>query len=188
MAGVIIAFERNKSIKSYIALICYPNGIFVYSVACAGLGIGDRVIAGWNVPPVVGNCLPLRNIPLNIKISLIESFPGSGLFIVRSPGNWAVILLKTNKYASIVFRTGKSRRFNLDCLATIGRVSNIRWRKHKLRKAGQRRNLGRRPWVRGVAQNPVDHPHGGGKGKKSKNAVPEGPWGRLGARKKRTRK
>lgn len=185
LPGVIVGFERNRTVKSYLSLVCYPNGIFAYNVACAGQTIGDSVLVGWNVPSVIGNSLPLQNIPLNIKINSIESAPGSGSSVVRAPGNWAMILSKTDKIAMVIFRGGRTKEFHLDCLATIGRVANIQWNKYKLKKAGQSRNLGRRPWVRGVAQNPIDHPHGGGKGKKSKNAVPEGPWGRLGARKKK---
>lgn len=186
--GIIVGFERNKFVRSYLALVSFPFGILTYVRAVAGQSIGDKVLSGWDIPPTTGNGLPLHSIPLNIKICCIESYPGSGPKYMMAPGNWGRIAAKTNFYARVVFRGGQSKNFNLFCMAIIGRVSNVKWRLRKVRNAGHTRLLGRRPRVRGVAKNPVDHPHGGGKGKKSKNAVPESPWGRLGARKKKTRK
>lgn len=185
LPGLVVGFERNRIVKTYLALVAYPVGVFAYVSACAGQKIGDRVLTGWCVPLKIGNSLPLSEIPLNIKINSLEAVPGSGATYVRSPGCWALILAKNNLLAKILFKNGTIKFFDLNCLATIGRVSNIHWKSFKLRKAGQRFHFGGRPRVRGVAKNPVDHPHGGGKGKKSKNSVPESPWGRLGARKKK---
>jgi large subunit ribosomal protein L2 len=127
------------------------------------------------VPFKSGNSLPLMNVPLNVKICLIESFPGSGPRFVRSPGSWAVVHSKDAEFVKVIFRNGGHRFFHITCLSVLGAVSNSKQKLRKFYKAGNSHKFGRRPRVRGVAQNPVDHPHGGGKGKKSKNAVPEGP-------------
>lgn len=187
LPGIIVSFERNRTMRTYLALVAYPIGIFCYIRACAGQSIGDKVLNAWTVPIKAGNCMPLLNIPLNIKINSIESRPGSGAIYSMVPGSWAKIIAKGEHYAKVTLMSGKIKFLDLNCLAVIGRVSNVRWHIFRLKKAGQTINFGRRPKVRGVAKNPVDHPHGGGKGKKSKNAAPEAPWGRRGKRKKKKR-
>jgi large subunit ribosomal protein L2 len=129
--------------------------------------------------------MPLVNIPLNLKIHCIEAYPGSGAVYIRAGGNWAIIVAKNAYTVQVLFRNGLKKAFSPYCLGVLGRVSNIHKQKKIFKKAGDARNFGIRPSVRGVAMNPVDHPHGGGKGKKSKNTVPEAPWGRLGPRKKK---
>ena len=124
--------------------------------------------------------MPLVNIPLNVKIHNVESFPGSGAVFARAAGTWALIAESSSTSVIVVLRSGLRKVLSPYCVATIGRVSNINHRSNKFYKAGQSRRAGIRPTVRGVAMNPVDHPHGGGKGKKSKNAVAQSPWGRLG--------
>jgi large subunit ribosomal protein L2 len=156
-----------------------------YIRACAGQTVGDTVLAAWDAPIEVGNALPLKNIPLNVKVSCIESRPGSGGVYALAPGTFGKILAKNNLFCKIALASGSIKFLDVNCFATVGRVSNLRWRLFKLRKAGDSRSFGVRPKVRGVAKNPVDHPHGGGKGKKSKNAVPEPPWGRRQKKKKR---
>lgn len=177
--GLVVGLEKNLATQTYVALVSYPVGIMSYIVAVAGLSIGDRFINGWKPPVLRGNSMPLLNIPLNTKICWIESYPGSGAKFVKSPGGWATVHSKDEILAKIVFRTGVVKFLKLGCLAVLGSVSNSRKKLRRLRKAGDAYKLGRRPHVRGVAKNPVDHPHGGGKGKKSKNTVPEAPWGRF---------
>lgn len=188
MPAVVVAFERDRRVRAYLALLAYPLGVLSYVRARAGQTIGDVVVNGWNVPVRRGNGLPLASIPLNIKISSIESYPGSGAKYVIAPGTFARIFSRTQEWATIILPNGTTKSLDVNCMAVVGRVSNVRWSRLRLRKAGQSRWMGKRPIVRGVAKNPVDHPHGGGKGKKSKNTVPEPPWGRLGARKKRIKK
>jgi large subunit ribosomal protein L2 len=175
--GMIIALELNSTTNTYVSLIAYPFGILNYVPAVSGHLVGGTILNSWRAPIKLGNSLPLENIPLNIKINSLEGRPGSGAIYVRAPGNWALIVAKKQNLAKILFKNGRVKFLHTDCFATIGRVSNPRWRFKKLFKAGDSRNLGKRPAVRGVAKNAVDHPHGGGKGKKSKNAVPEAPWG-----------
>lgn len=183
--GLVVGLEKNLCTQTYVALISYPIGVISYIPAVAGLSIGDRLITGWRPPIYPGNSMPLINIPLNTRICRIESYPGSGARFVKSPGGWAVVHSKHQQLAKVVFRNGAVKFLKLSCLALLGSVSNSRKKLRRLRKAGDSYKLGRRPQVRGVAKNPVDHPHGGGKGKKSKNAVPEAPWGRFWKRKKR---
>lgn len=126
-------------------------------------------MAGWRVDQKqVGNTMPLINIPLNTKIHNIESFPGSGGIYARSGGTWGLVTEASSKYVVVILRSGIRKELSPYCLATIGRVSNINYYAKKFYKAGQNRHSGIRPSVRGVAMNPVDHPHGGGKGKNQK--------------------
>lgn len=178
--GIVLSMERGMN-SAFIAGIAYSIGIISYITAPYGLRIGDIVTASWQADwRQVGNAMPLINIPLNIKIHNIESFPGSGAVYARSAGTWALIAEASAAGVVVVFRSGTRKKLSPYCLATIGRVSNINYRNITFYKAGQTRLNGVRPSVRGVAMNAVDHPHGGGKGKKSKNSLPQSPWGRLG--------
>lgn len=168
-------------------MISYPFGVLQYIIAPVGLKPGAIIYNGLNVF-TLGSCLFLKDIPFNIKIHNIESYPNSGAIFIRSAGTWAKILEKTEKYVLILFKNGTKKKINPNCTACIGQVSNIMHKsKSKLRNAGHSRRLGIRPSVRGVAMNPVDHPHGGGRGKNSPknpnyNFVRKLPKGRRTAR------
>lgn len=166
--GIVRSLEKHKLHNCYIAAIYYSCGINSYVIAPENLRPGHVIISNENGSPYLGCSLLLKFMPLNIKIHNIESYPLSGGKFIRSPGNWAKILEKNNKKAILVFKNGKKKIFSLNCCATVGRVSNLQSKKAWIAfKAGTRRNQNIRPHVRGVAMNPVDHPHGGGKGKKS---------------------
>lgn len=178
--GIVLSLERGTN-SYFIAAIVYPIGIITYITAPQGLRIGDKLIAGWTVDSKqVGNAMPLINIPLNIKIHNIEAFPGSGAVYARSAGTFGIVTETSPSKVLVVLASGIKKELSPYCQATIGRVSNVGHRNTKFFKAGHSRWAGIRPTVRGVAMNAVEHPHGGGKGKKSKNSVPQSPWGRLG--------
>ena len=160
-----IEYDPNRT--SFIALVAYADGEKRYIIAPEGLKVGSEIISGEGVAPEVGNALPLKNIPLGTVIHNIEMTPGKGAAIVRSAGTYAQLTAKEGKYAVVKLPSGETRMVLLTCKATIGTVSNS---DHSLEihgKAGRKRWLGRRPRVRGVAMNPVDHPMGGGEGKAS---------------------
>lgn len=177
----IVDFKRNKfnvpaTVKSIeydpvrsarIALLYYVNGFKSYIIAPEGLKVGQTVISGEDVAPELGNTLPLSKIPLGTIIHNIELKPGKGGAIARSAGSYVQLLAREGKYATVKMPSGEMRMILTSCLATIGSVSNSEHMNEKLGKAGRKRWLGRRPRVRGVAMNPVDHPMGGGEGKAS---------------------
>src|SRR5690606_18843819 len=150
-----------------IALIVYADGTKSYILAAAGLTVGQQVISGEGVAPEVGNSLPLSKIPLGTIIHNIELKPGKGGAIARSAGSYAQLLARDGKYATVKLPSGEMRMVLVDCLATVGTVSNADHMNVRLGKAGRNRWLGRRPRVRGVVMNPVDHPMGGGEGRAS---------------------
>lgn len=188
VTGTIIAREQSATTGVFLWLVAYPIGVLTYKIAVWRKIIGDTILTSWKTVPNIGNTMVLLNIPLNIKICLIESYPGSGAIYARSAGAWATIVAKKKSLVKVLFKNGKIKYLNKNCLATIGRVSNVKKAAKKLKFAGDKRNRGARPRVRGVAKNAVDHPHGGGKGKKSKNSVPEPPWGRKYLKKKKNDK
>lgn len=177
----IVDFKRNKfnvpaTVKSIeydpvrsarIALLYYVNGFKSYIIAPEGLKVGQTVISGEDIAPELGNTLPLSKIPLGTIIHNIELKPGKGGAIARSAGSYVQLLAREGKYATVKMPSGEMRMILITCLATIGSVSNSEHMNEKLGKAGRNRWLGRRPRVRGVAMNPVDHPMGGGEGKAS---------------------
>jgi len=177
----IVDFKRNKfnvpaTVKSIeydpvrsarIALLYYVNGFKSYIIAPEGLKVGQTVMSGEDVAPELGNTLPLSKIPLGTIIHNIELKPGKGGAIARSAGSYVQLLAREGKYATVKMPSGEMRMILITCLATIGSVSNSEHMNEKLGKAGRNRWLGRRPRVRGVAMNPVDHPMGGGEGKAS---------------------
>lgn len=170
LPAVVRSLEKNFFYSSYLACVVYPCGILAYINAPLGLKPGAIIETAEELPIKLGNSMLLKNIPLNIKIHNLESFPKSGAKFVRAAGTFAKILEKRSKTVLIVFGGGQKKPLCLShfCLATIGRVSNTLHRsKNYLKKAGDSRLLNRRPHVRGIVMNPVDHPHGGGKGKKS---------------------
>jgi len=160
-----IEYDPNRTAR--IALLHYVDGEKRYIIAPTGLAVGQTVVAGDSVPPEVGNTLPLANIPLGSIIHNIELNPGQGGSIARSAGTYARLSARDGKYAVLKMPSGEVRMILLTCVATIGSVSNADWQNQVLGKAGRKRHLGRRPRVRGVAMNPVDHPMGGGEGRAS---------------------
>ena len=159
--------EYDPSRSSHIALLHYVDGEKSYIIAPKGIQVGQEVLSGKDASPEIGNSLPLSKIPLGSIIHNIELIPGNGGSIVRSAGTYAQLLAKEDKYATLKLPSGEMRLVLLTCMATIGSVSNQKHMNVILGKAGRNRWLGRRPRVRGVAMNPVDHPMGGGEGKAS---------------------
>jgi len=160
-----IEYDPNRSAR--IALLHYADGEKRYIIAPDSLTVGQTIISGDNVPPEVGNTLPLKSIPLGSIIHNIELNPGQGGTIARSAGTYAQLSARDGKYAIIKMPSGETRMILSTCLATLGSVSNSERANEVLGKAGRNRWLGRRPRVRGVAMNPVDHPMGGGEGRTS---------------------
>lgn len=171
---VNIQYDPNRSAR--IALINYPDGVKRYIIAPEGLKTGDIIGCGVDAEIKVGHRLPLRNIPEGVQIYNIEMIPGRGGKLVRSAGTLATIMVKSDQYAQIKLPSGEVRLIDINCMATVGQVSNPEWKYVSLGKAGRSRWLGRRPSVRGVAMNPVDHPHGGGEGR-SKGHLSQSPSG-----------
>ncbi|HWQ00183.1 MAG TPA: 50S ribosomal protein L2 [Vicinamibacterales bacterium] len=170
-----IEYDPNRSAR--IALITYADGEKRYILQPEGLKVGDTVVAGENVDILPGNALPLKNIPLGTLVHNVELRPGKGGQIARSAGAAVQVVAKEGKYASVKMPSGEIRLIDLECMATVGQVGNLDHENVSIGKAGRSRWLGRRPHVRGVAMNPVDHPLGGGEGKTSGGRHPVSPWG-----------
>jgi large subunit ribosomal protein L2 len=170
-----IEYDPNRSAN--IALLLYVDGERRYIVSPAGLKVGDEVSSGPEAPIKLGNALPLRLIPVGTNVHCIELKQGKGGQLARSAGSSAQLIAKEGKYALIKLKSGESRNVGLDCRASIGEVGNSEHNLRSLGKAGAKRWLGVRPTVRGVAMNPIDHPHGGGEGKTSGGRHPVTPWG-----------
>lgn len=170
-----IEYDPNRSAR--IALITYADGEKRYILHPVGLKVGDTVIASEQADILPGNALPLRNIPLGTLVHNVELRPGKGGQIARSAGAAVQVVAKEGDYASVKLPSGELRLIHLDCMATIGQVGNLDHENVSIGKAGRSRWLGRRPHVRGVAMNPVDHPLGGGEGKTSGGRHPVSPWG-----------
>jgi large subunit ribosomal protein L2 len=170
-----IEYDPNRSAR--IALLHYVDGEKRYILAPDGLQVGSTIVSGSNVDITVGNALPLRNIPPGTPIHNIELKKGKGAQMVRSAGSSAVIMAKEKNYAQVRLPSGEVRLVHLDCKATVGVVGNTEHKNISIGKAGRSRWLGRRPKVRGVAMNPIDHPHGGGEGRTSGGRHPVTPWG-----------
>ncbi len=170
-----VDYDPNRSAN--IALICYADGEKRYILHPQGLQVGQTIISGADVDILVGNALPLRNMPLGTMIHNIELRPGKGGQVCRSAGSTAQLLAKEDRYAQLRLPSGEVRRVLLECVATVGQVGNLDWENVSIGKAGRNRWLGIRPTVRGVAMNPVDHPLGGGEGKTSGGRHPVSPWG-----------
>lgn len=165
--ATVLTVEYDPNRTARIALIEYSDGEKAYIIAPQGLKVGKTVISGTSVAPEVGNTLPLSNMPLGTIIHNIELRPGMGAEMARSAGTYAQLLARDGKYATIKLPSGEMRMVLAKCLATIGSVSNADHMNVNLGKAGRNSWLGRRPRVRGVAMNPVDHPMGGGEGRSS---------------------
>ncbi|CEI58698.1 50S ribosomal protein L2 [Candidatus Portiera aleyrodidarum] len=171
-----IEYDPNRN--AMIALIKYKDGERSYIISNKGMKIGSKIESGNNVAVKIGNCLPLKNIHLGTKINCIELKPGKGAKLVRSAGNYAQIISRDGRYVIIRLRSGEIRKINSNCRGTIGEINNAKYNLCKLGKAGAKRWKGIRPTVRGVAMNPVDHPHGGGEGRTSGGRHPVSPWGK----------
>jgi large subunit ribosomal protein L2 len=175
--GRVERIEYDPNRTALIALIVYKDGERRYIIAPAGLVKDQTVVSGENSPIAVGNCLPLKNIPLGTTIHCVELKPGKGAQLLRSAGCSGQVVAKEGAYATLKLRSGEMRKIFLSCRAVIGEVSNSEHSLRALGKAGASRWRGIRPTVRGVAMNPVDHPHGGGEGRTSGGRHPVTPWG-----------
>jgi large subunit ribosomal protein L2 len=175
--AVVERLEYDPNRTAYIALVCYADGERRYIIAPKGLSVGDKVESGNAAAIKVGNTLPIRNIPLGSVIHCIELKPGKGAQVARSAGASAQLIARDAGYATLRLRSGEMRKVLTDCRATLGEVSNSEHNLRSLGKAGATRWRGVRPTVRGVAMNPVDHPHGGGEGRTSGGRHPVTPWG-----------
>jgi len=176
--GKVVSIEYDPNRSARIALIQYVDGEKRYILWPEGLKVGDRVLSGEDVDPQPGNALPLRSIPLGALIHNVELKPGRGAQMIRAAGTWGQLMAKEGKFAQIRMPSGEVRMVLLDCRATIGALGHGEHATVRIGKAGRSRWLGRRPRVRGVAMNPVDHPHGGGEGKAAQgNPHPVTPWG-----------
>ena len=170
-----IEYDPNRSAN--IALICYADGERSYIIAPKGLEVGQSLVSGAEAPIKAGNVLPIRNIPVGSTIHCVEMMPGKGAQIARAAGTSVQLLAREGAYAQIRLRSGEVRRVHVECRAAIGVVGNEEHGLRKIGKAGANRWRGIRPTVRGVAMNPVDHPHGGGEGRTGEGGVPRSPWG-----------
>jgi large subunit ribosomal protein L2 len=172
-----IEYDPNRSAR--IALLHYVDGEKRYIIAPNGLKAGAEVMSGPEAPPAVGNCLPLRNIPLGMAIHNVELQPGRGGVLCRSAGTSAVLAARDANWAQITLPSGEIRRVPAACRATLGVTSNSDHMNIVLGKAGRKRWMGRRPHVRGTCMNPIDHPHGGGEGRTKGGRHPVSPTGKL---------
>ena len=193
VAATVTAIEYDPARSARIALIEYPGGVKTYILAPTGLKVGAKVIAGDNVAPDVGNALPLKAIPLGTAVHNLELVPGRGGQVARSAGQQAVVSNREAGYALVRMPSGEFRRIHENAYATIGQVGNVEHMNVSSGKAGRARWLGRRPHVRGMAMNPIDHPMGGGQGKSKGGGGrhhPVSPWGQLakGFKTRRTHK
>jgi large subunit ribosomal protein L2 len=170
-----VEYDPNRS--AFIALVNYADGEKRYILYPVGLKVGDKILAGPEADIVVGNALPLKNIPTGTMIHNIEMRAGKGGQLVRSAGGAAQLLAKEGDYAQVRLPSGEVRKVHIDCMASIGQVGNLDHENVTIGKAGRKRWMGIRPTVRGVVMNPVDHPHGGGEGKTSGGRHPVTPWG-----------
>ncbi len=170
-----LEYDPNRT--AHIALLKYADGERRYIIAPKGISAGDRLQSGETAPIKVGNSLPLRNIPVGSVVHCIELKPGKGAQMARSAGASVQLVAREGRHATLRLRSGEMRKVLVDCRATVGEVSNSEHSLRKLGKAGAARWRGVRPTVRGVAMNPVDHPHGGGEGRTSGGRHPVSPWG-----------
>ncbi len=185
--GIVERIEYDPNRTAFIALIRYTDGDLSYIIAPQKLLVGDKIIAANSVDIKPGNAAPLKNIPIGTIVHNVEMKPGKGAQLARSAGCYVQLVGKDVGNAQIRLRSGELRVVSIDCMATIGVVSNPDQQNIQIGKAGRNRWLGRRPTVRGVAMNPIDHPHGGGEGRTSGGRHPCTPWGKS-TKGKKTRK
>ncbi len=179
IVGKVERLEYDPNRSAHIALVCYADGERRYIIAPKGLAVGAEVVSGQDAPIRVGNALPVRNIPVGTTIHCVEMTPGKGAQLARAAGASVQLLAREGSYAQLRLRSGEIRRVLIDCRATIGEVGNEENNLRQFGKAGAMRWRGVRPTVRGVAMNPIDHPHGGGEGRTGTKRDPVSPWGTL---------
>ena len=178
VAATVERLEYDPNRSAFIALVKYDDGELSYILAPQRLKVGDQVIAAEKADVKPGNAMPLRGMPIGTIIHNVEMKPGKGGQIARSAGGYAQLVGRDAGYAQIRLNSGELRMVQDGCIATVGAVSNPDHMNENLGKAGRSRHLGRRPHVRGVAMNPIDHPHGGGEGRTSGGRHPVTPWGK----------
>ncbi|MFS4438077.1 50S ribosomal protein L2 [Paracoccaceae bacterium GXU_MW_L88] len=176
--AAVVRVEYDPNRTAFIALIKYEDGEHAYILAPQRLGVGDTVVAGERVDIKPGNAMPFTNMPVGTIVHNIELKPGKGGQIARSAGTYAQFVGRDGGYAQIRLSSGELRMVRQECMATIGAVSNPDHGNTNVGKAGRNRHLGKRPSVRGVVMNPIDHPHGGGEGRTSGGRHPVTPWGK----------
>ncbi|MGH9430613.1 MAG: 50S ribosomal protein L2 [Terriglobia bacterium] len=177
IAARVATIEYDPNRSAFISLLHYVDGEKRYILYPHGLKVGDKVVSGPEADIIAGNALPLKNMPVGTMVHNIELRQGKGGQMVRSAGGAAQLLSKEGEYAQVRLPSGEVRKVHVDCMATVGQLGNLDHENVTVGKAGRTRWLGRRPTVRGVAKNPVDHPHGGGEGKTSGGRHPVTPWG-----------
>lgn len=188
IGGRVVSVEYDPNRSADVALIWYADGEKRYILAPEGLKVGNTVIAAVRAEVTVGNVLTLANMPVGTLVHNVEVKPGRGAQMIRSAGTGATVLAAEGNVVQLKLPSGEIRAFDAKCRATVGQVGNVNWRNRFIGKAGRSRHMGRRPTVRGVAQNPRSHPHGGGEGRSGIGmSSPKSPWGKrtLG---KKTRK
>ena len=177
--AVVKTIEYDPNRSAFIALIEYTDGVKSYILAPDGLKVGYIIMNGEGADIKIGNAMPISSIPVGTIIHNIELYPGKGGQLVRSAGNYAQLIAKEGKYGLVRLPSGETRNIPLNCIATVGQVSNLDHANVNLGKAGRKRHMGWRPTVRGSVMNPVDHPHGGGEGKSPVGRPgPVTPWGK----------
>jgi large subunit ribosomal protein L2 len=177
IAAVVASIEYDPNRSARIALLHYVDGEKRYILAPAGLEVGRKILSGPDADILIGNALPLKNIPAGTVVHNIELKPGKGGQMARSAGAQAQLVSKEGDYALLKLPSGEIRRVLVECAATVGQVGNVEHENVSLGKAGRKRWMGKMPHNRGVSMNPVDHPHGGGEGKTSGGRHPVTPWG-----------
>ena len=170
-----IEYDPNRS--AHLALLLYADGERRYILAPKGVAVGAQLTSGSEAPIKAGNSLPLRNVPVGTTVHCIEMLPGKGAQLARAAGTGAQLLAREGSYAQLRLRSGEIRKVHVDCRATIGETGNEEHNLESIGKAGRKRWRGVRPTVRGVAMNPIDHPHGGGEGRTASAQPPVSPWG-----------
>jgi large subunit ribosomal protein L2 len=170
-----LEYDPNRS--AHLALLLYADGERRYVIAAKGVQAGTQLMSGAQAPIKPGNALPLRNIPVGTIVHCVEMLPGKGAQIARSAGAGVQVLAREGSYAQLRLRSGEIRKVHIDCRATIGEAGNAEHNLESIGKAGRKRWRGIRPTVRGVAMNPIDHPHGGGEGRTAAAQPPVSPWG-----------
>ncbi len=176
--GEVIRIEYDPNRNAHIARISYADGERRYILHPKDLKVGDTVITSENADIVVGNTLPLKKIPIGVQVHNIELYPKQGGKMIRGAGTAATVIAKEEKYVHLKLPSGEVRRFLKDCYATVGMVGNVGHKEEVIGKAGRKILMGIRPTVRGTAQNPRSHPHGGGEGKSGEGMHPKTPWGK----------
>ncbi|MBI5619415.1 50S ribosomal protein L2 [Candidatus Gottesmanbacteria bacterium] len=191
IAGRVVSVEYDPNRSADVALIWYADGEKRYILAPEGLKVGNTVIAAVRAEVTVGNVLTLGNMPVGTLVHNVEVKPGRGAQMIRSAGTGATVLAAEGNVVQLKLPSGEIRAFDAKCRATVGQVGNVNWRNRFIGKAGRSRHMGRRPAVRGVAQNPRSHPHGGGEGRSGIGmSSPKSPWGKrtLGTKTRKRKK